>query len=78
MKTENKIFIIVTLISGIFYASMMAGFDYITGEEFKIWKYVFHFTFFGLLMGFFARYNHKKQFKKVNSDTLPPTDKTNS
>ena len=66
MKTENKIFIKVALIAGLIYAGIMAGFDYATGENFSLLKSLFHFTFFGLIMGLLARYNNKKQMGKNN------------
>lgn len=67
MKPENKLFIKSSLMSGLIYAGLMAGFDYSTGEEFKIMKFLFHFIFFGLSMGLLSRYNYKKGLKKEDS-----------
>lgn len=68
MKPENKIFIQSTLLSGLIYAILMAGFNYNDGEEFKIMKFLFHFIFFGLSMGLLSRYNYKKGLKNADSD----------
>jgi hypothetical protein len=64
MKAENKAFIKTFLIAGIVYASIMAGFDYADGQEFKPYKFLFSFLFFGLFMGYIFRNGHKKQLKK--------------
>jgi hypothetical protein len=64
MKAENKAFIKTFLIAGIVYASIMAGFDYADGQEFKLYKFVFSFLFFGLFMSYIFRNGHKKQLKK--------------
>lgn len=69
MKAENKAFLKTFLVAGIVYASLMVGFDYADGEGFKIYKFLFHFFFFGLFMGFLARYSHKKQLKKEVTET---------
>jgi len=74
MKAENKLFIRSTLINGFIFAALMAGFDFSTGEEFEIKKYIFHFTFFGLSMGFLARYNYKKGIKKTDNENAAPPD----
>ena len=72
MKPENKVFIKSGLLSGLIYAILMAGFNYYDGEPFKIFKFLFHFFFFGLSMGLLASYNHKKtaQKKKTENDSL--------
>lgn len=49
------------LISGIIYASLMAGFDYSENQNFQISKFLFHAIFFGVLMMLITRYNLKKQ-----------------
>lgn len=69
MKAENKAFIKTFLVAGIVYASLMAGFDYADGQEFKLYKFVFSFLFFGLFMGFIFRNGHKKQLKKEVAET---------
>ncbi len=68
MKPENKLFISSSLVSGFIYALLMFLFDYSTGEEFKLMKFLFHFTFFGLSMGLLSRYNYKKRTKKENRE----------
>jgi len=69
MTTQTKAIIKSGLISGIFYAGLMAGFDYSDGQDFKIWKFIFHASFFGVFMGFMTRYNLKKKAKKENNNT---------
>lgn len=60
MKTENKIFLKSFLLSGLIYAGLMAGFEYSQGESFSIYKFLWHFFFFGFFMGLLSRYNYKK------------------
>jgi len=69
MTTQTKAIIKSGLISGIVYAGLMAGFDYSDGQDFRIWKFIFHASFFGIFMGFMTRYNLKKQAKKENRKT---------
>ena len=74
MKAENKLFIKSSLINGFLFAALMAGFDFSDGEKFQIMKFIFHFTFFGLSMGFLARYNYKKGIKKTDNENATPRD----
>jgi len=69
MTTQTKAIIKSGLISGIVYAGLMAGFDYSDGQDFRIWKFIFHASFFGIFMGFITRYNLRKQAKKENNKT---------
>ena len=48
------------VVGGVVYASMMAGFDFADGQDFKIWKFIFHTSFFGIFMGVLTRYNLRK------------------
>ena len=66
MKTQTKSIIKGGLIGGIVYALGMAGFDYTDGENFKVWKFIFDLSFFGIFMSFMTRYNLKKQAEKEN------------
>lgn len=68
MKPENKVFVKSGLLSGFIYALLMAGFNYSSGEPFSIFKFLFHFFFFGLSMGLLARYNHKRNTKKKEEE----------
>ena len=78
MKAVNKVFIKTFLVAGIVYASLMAGFDYADGQEFKLYKFVFSFLFFGLFMGYIFRNGHKKQLKKeVNETSIKKTASKN-
>ncbi|MDQ3142121.1 MAG: hypothetical protein M3Q56_07730 [Bacteroidota bacterium] len=56
------------LISGLIYASIMAGFDYSEGNGFRLWRFVFNASFFGLFMALLNRYSYKKQNEKTESD----------
>ena len=69
MTTQTKAIIKSGLISGIVYAGLMAGFDYSDGQDFRIWKFIFHASFFGIFMGFMTRYNLRKQAKEENNKT---------
>ena len=69
MTTQTKAIIKSGLISGIVYAGLMAGFDYSDGQDFRIWKFIFRASFFGIFMGFMTRYNLRKQAKKENNKT---------
>ncbi len=69
MTTQTKAIIKSGLFSGIVYAGLMAGFDYSDGQDFRIWKFIFHASFFGIFMGFMTRYNLRKQAKKENNKT---------
>ena len=69
MTSQTKAIIKSGLISGILYAGLMAGFDYSDGQDFRIWKFIFHASFFGIFMGFMTRYNLRKQAKKENNKT---------
>ncbi|MCI2230532.1 hypothetical protein MC378_15255 [Polaribacter sp. MSW13] len=60
MNTRTKAIIKSGLFSGIVYAGLMAGFDYSDGQDFKIWKFIFHASFFGIFMALMTRYNLKK------------------
>ena len=69
MNKKTKSIIMGGVVGGVVYASMMAGFDYSDGQDFKIWKFIFHTSFFGIFMGVLTRYNLRKQAKKENNKT---------
>ena len=69
MTTQTKAIIKSGLFSGIVYAGLMAWFDYSDGQDFRIWKFIFHASSFGIIMGFMTRYNLRKQAKKENNKT---------
>ena len=52
--------IFASLVSGLIFASLSAGFDYSDGVEFRLWKFTFNTFFFGVFMAFMALYNLKK------------------
>ncbi|MEN8901413.1 MAG: hypothetical protein ABF247_08930 [Nonlabens sp.] len=51
----------IGIATGFFYASGMALFDYLDGSTFHIYKFLFHFIFFGFFMAIAFR---KKVTKK--------------
>ena len=69
MTTQTKAIIKSGLFSGIVYAGLMAGFDYSDGQDFKIWKFIFNASFFGIFMALMTRYNLKKQADKDQDKT---------
>ena len=69
MNKKTKSIIMGGVVGGVIYTSMMAGFDYSDGQDFKIWKFIFHTSFFGIFMGVLTRYNLRKQAKKENDKT---------
>jgi hypothetical protein len=69
MKVENKIFMKSFLLSGLVYTTFIAGFDYYYKQNSSIVKFIFHFLFFRLFMGFLARYSPRKQIKKEINET---------
>lgn len=64
MSSLNKIFLKSSLISGLIFATLMAGFDYKEGLEFNTQKFFFRFIFFGLLMGSINWHYSKKEQNK--------------
>ena len=64
MNTQTKTIIKSGLISGVVYAGLMAGFDYSDGQDFRIWRFIFHASFFGIFMGLMTRYNFKSKKRK--------------
>jgi cyanate permease len=66
MKTRTKTIIKGGLIGGIVYALGMVGFDYVDGENFNIWKFIFNLSFFGIFMSLMTMYSLKKQERNEN------------
>lgn len=64
MNTQTKSILKSGLISGIAYAGIMAGFDYLDGQNFRIWRFIFNVLFFGVLIALMTRYNLKKTSSK--------------
>lgn len=64
MKPQIKSIITASLVSGIVYASIMAGFDYAQNQNFRVWMFAWNFIFFGTVMGFLVKHKHKKSPKK--------------
>ena len=70
MKPVMKSSIKAGLISGLVYAGIMTGFDFIDKEDFNIWKFLFNLTFFGIAMGYMNWYNLKKAAEEKEKDHL--------
>ena len=64
LNKKTKSIIISGLVGGIGYASVMSGFDFADGQNFRIWRFIFNASFFGLFTGLSTRNNFKKQIKK--------------
>ncbi len=60
-KTRIKSSVIGGIIGGLFYALGMAGFDFIDGENFNIYKFIFQTAFLGLFMGMLTYFNVKNK-----------------
>lgn len=69
MNKQTKSIIKSGLFSGIVYAGIMVGFDYSDGQGFKLWKFIFNASFFGIFMALMTRYNLKKQADKEKNKT---------
>jgi len=67
MKKETKKFLVSFLVSGGVYAVLMMLWDVIKNEETSLGKFLFFFISFGLFMGFFAVYNHRKSLRKKDN-----------
>ncbi|MDH7914262.1 hypothetical protein [Winogradskyella sp. SYSU M77433] len=61
MNKKTKTIIIGGLIGGIAYASIMAGFDYSDGQDFRVWRFLLNAIIFGTFMAIMNIYNIKKQ-----------------
>jgi len=64
MKKENKVLLKQFFISGSMFAVLMAGFYYILEDKFEIWRFLFHFITFGLIMGILSRKNYIKKMQE--------------
>lgn len=65
MKESHKSFFKIFLFAGLTYAILSAGFDYSEYKKFRELKFLADFFVFGLGMGLFNLYMHKKQNKKT-------------
>jgi len=63
MNNEKK-----SIIYGLVFAGLMAGFDYSDGQDFKIWIFIVNSLFFGIYMGLMKFYFLKKQAKWKNEN----------
>lgn len=54
--------------AGITNATILAGFDYSDGRDFRVWKFLFDFLLLAIVMGFIIRNSIKKQVKKKDNN----------
>jgi hypothetical protein len=64
MKKISKRTLGIWFFAGIWYALGMAGYDYLDGDEFNIWKFLINFIGFGLIMSLLIRFPDKKSSRK--------------
>ena len=64
MTKQNIKIIKNSFLLGIAYAIGMAAFDFFNSVNFSIWKFLFHFAFFGIAIGLVNRSNLKEQSKE--------------
>ena len=67
MKTENKKFFKVFIISGLTIAGGMAGVEYLTVQSIRPLRFILHFLIFGIGMGLFARNKKRKKLRKTEN-----------
>ena len=71
MKPIAKIMIKIFLISGLIFAGLMAGDDYLGGNSFRTWKFIIHALVFGLFMALMSRHYYKKtELSTVNDQKI--------
>ncbi len=64
MDKNTKLKIKYGIFSGLGFAGFMAGFDFLDGEGFRLFRFMINFLFFGISMGFMTRINFGKQLEK--------------
>lgn len=64
MKAETKQILFSGIFQGIFFAAMMAAFDYSDGKEFNLWRLILAALFFGIIMGIFTKFEIWTKCKK--------------
>jgi hypothetical protein len=64
MKKNSKRTIVTWFSAGLLFALAMAGFDYLDGNVFNIWKFIFHFLGYGLIMSLIIGFAVKKTTRK--------------
>ncbi len=69
-KSSLKSKFIQAFIMGLLFAVMMAVFGVVMGEKFQLWQFVFHFTFFGTIMGFLLPVITERATKKMMQKTI--------
>jgi len=69
MNKETKYIIKKSVLSGFLYAGLMAVYENLTGEEFRIWYSIFNFLFMGTVLGILTRYEQKKNKEQLNQNS---------
>jgi len=66
VKKEIKVFLVGFFVSGGSYAAIMTIWDLVADRELSLGKILFHFFFFGLVMGVFYSFQSKSAKKNLN------------
>lgn len=64
MKKQNRTVFLSGFLAGLVYAVIMALFDYIDEGSFSLWKFLFHFLFFGVFFSLLTRRNMRNSSKE--------------
>ncbi|MFK7782347.1 hypothetical protein [Psychroserpens sp.] len=59
-KLSPKSQLTIGVLSGLFFALIMAGFDYFNNEVFSFYKFLFYVICFGFMMALSFRYKYIK------------------
>ncbi len=75
MNPISKLYVKTFLYTGIPYGLLMTIFDFVDGNEFSIWKFLFSTLFFGITMSLILVSYHKNRLKKngiqeINVDNI--------
>ena len=65
ISPSQKFFIKSFLATGLPFAISLALMDFIMGEPFSLWKFLFMMVFFGLVMGWFFTENQKSGLRRL-------------
>lgn len=68
-KSSLKSKFIQSVMMGLSFAATMSVFGVVTGEKIQLWQFVFHFTFFGAIMGFLLPVITERATKKMMQQT---------
>ena len=75
MNDQTKKILKHGLFTGLCFAGLMTAFDYYDGNDFNIWKFLFGFLFFGIVMGHRDATVLKNKRSKNKIKTSPYNDR---